>query len=154
MSTFYFDSSGIVKRFVSETGSAWTINLFKPSDGNRIYIARLTPVEVISAIIRRKNTGSLSKAQADNAMRRFERSLTGRYVFVEIRAVIADEAMRVAKVHGLRGYDAVQLAAALFANQERLNIGASELTFVSADNNLNNAATAEGLTVDNPNNHP
>jgi len=154
MSAFYFDSSGIVKRFVSETGSAWTINLFKPSGGNRIYIARLTPVEVVSAITRRKNNGSLSTARADKAMRRFERSLSGRYVFVEIRAAIADEAMRVAKAHGLRGYDAVQLAAALLTNQERLHIGASALTFVSADNNLNNAATAEGLVVDNPNNHP
>jgi hypothetical protein len=28
------------------------------------------------------------------------------------------------------------------------------LAFISADNHLNSAAAAEGLSVDNPNNHP
>jgi predicted nucleic acid-binding protein len=50
---YFFDSSALVKRFARETGTAWVINLFKPASGNRIYIARITYVEVISAIVRR-----------------------------------------------------------------------------------------------------
>ena len=62
--------------------------------------------------------------------------------------------MAMAEKHRLRGYDAVQLAAALELNSIRLAMGGQTLVFVSADVNLNNSASAEGLTVDNPNLHP
>lgn len=85
MPPFFFDTSGLVKRFNRETGSAWTINLLKPSSGNTIYIARITAVEAVSALTRRMRVGSLTGKQADKAMQRFERGLAGRYAFVEIR---------------------------------------------------------------------
>ncbi len=62
--------------------------------------------------------------------------------------------MRLAEKHFLRGYDAVQLAAALELRAELQAAGATNLTFVSADDALNLAASVEGLTVENPNNHP
>ena len=62
-------------------------------------------------------------------------------------------AMSLAEAHRLRGYDAVQLAAALQVLVACSALGAP-LTFVSADANLNAAAAAEGLTVDNPVLHP
>jgi hypothetical protein len=49
----------------------------------------------------------------------------------------------------LRGYDAVQLAAALEVHSH-----APSLTLLSADAGLNAAGAAEGLAVDDPNNHP
>ncbi len=154
MQGFFFDTSGLVKRFNRETGTGWTIGLCRPSGGNTIYIAHITAVEVVSALTRLTLGKKITAAQSAKAIGRFERTLAGRYAFIEIRPAIVVEAMRLAKTYGLRGYDAVQLAAALSANRERLNIGASGLTFISADNKLNNAAAAEGLAVDNPNNHP
>jgi hypothetical protein len=59
------------------------------------------------------------------------------------------QAALLADTHALRGYDAVQLAAAL---DVRLQV--PMLTLVSADDELNAAATAEGLPVENPNAHP
>jgi len=143
-----------VKRFVRETGSGFVISLVKPSNHHTIYIARLTNVEVISAITRRENIGNLSVIEADKAIARFERSLQSRYALVEIDEKLVENAMSIVKTHGLRGYDAVQLAAALQVNAKRLAIGASAITFISADNSLNNAAAAEGLAIDNPNNYP
>ena len=67
-------------------------------------------------------------------------------------AVITD-AMRLSEAHGLRGYDAVQLAVALELENRFKAQNLSSIIFVSADDNLNSAAQAEGLTVDNPNNH-
>lgn len=154
MTPYFFDTSGLVKKFSREIGTAWTLNLLKPSGKNTIYIARITTVEVVSALTRRARGGSLTITQANKAIQRFERSLFGRYAIVEIRPAIANRAMLLAKIHGLRGYDAVQLAAALTANDERLSIGASALTLISADNALNAAASLEGLAIDNPNNHP
>ena len=59
------------------------------------------------------------------------------------------EASRLADSHVLRAYDAVQLAAAL--DVHRLD---PSLTLLSADVELNAAALAEGLAVDDPNSHP
>ncbi|MEK6304636.1 MAG: hypothetical protein AABO41_28465 [Acidobacteriota bacterium] len=60
----------------------------------------------------------------------------------------------MAEKHALRGYDAVQLAAALKANEERVSNGLAPLTVVSADAELNDAARAEGLNVENPTSYP
>ena len=62
--------------------------------------------------------------------------------------------MDLAQAYGLRGYDAVQLAASLDVNAERRGYGLPPLTLVSADADLNQAATAEGLAIENPNDHP
>lgn len=62
--------------------------------------------------------------------------------------------MQIADKHELRGYDAVQLASAIETDRLRRANGLSSIIFVSADNALNSAAQAEGLTIDNPNNYP
>lgn len=54
----------------------------------------------------------------------------------------------------LRGYDAIQLAAALVLSGLPLHIHGGSVLFVAADNNLLSAAQSEGLDVDNPNAHP
>lgn len=108
MAAFFFDTSGLVKRFVSEKGSRFITGLVKPSNRQTIYLARLTSVEVVSAIVRRKNTGSLSVASANKSLTRFTRTLQNRYAFVEINENLTDKAIDLAKKHGLRGYDAVQ----------------------------------------------
>ena len=153
MPAYFFDSSALVKRFAGEAGSSWVIGILKPSAKNKIYIAAITSVEVIAAVERRKRTGNLSVIEANKAVQRFERSLTNRYAFVEVNQNVINRAHLIVKNHGLRGYDAVQLAACLIANAERIALGASPLVLISADKELNGAATAEKLTVDNPNNH-
>ena len=67
--------------------------------------------------------------------------------------VLARLSSALADRYGLRGYDAVQLAAAVAAQARLSRISNSRLIFVSADNDLNNAALAEGLAVENPNDH-
>jgi hypothetical protein len=62
--------------------------------------------------------------------------------------------MAVAEQHALRGYDAMQLAAALETSVHRSALGMDPLVFASADSELNAVAGAEGLTVEDPNAHP
>ena len=154
MAAHFFDSSSLVKRYVKEVGTAWIFSLVRPSTGNRLYLARIAGAEIITALTRKQRTGEISTAEMNKAIRRFEREYPNKFVLIEVAPVVIQSAMNLAKKYPLRGYDAVQLAAALSANQIRQNAGASSLTFISADNNLNNAASSEGLTVDNPNNHP
>jgi predicted nucleic acid-binding protein len=151
---FFCDSSAIVKRYVNEIGSNFVDGLADLKSGNVILLARITRVEVVSAIARRLKNGSVTAADAQNAVAAFQHDLTNNYFTVEITPVLLSVAMSLATRHALRGYDAVQLAAALEANDERIANGLPPLTLVSADTDLNAAAQAEGLNVENPNNYP
>jgi len=153
VAVYFLDSSAVVKRYVSETGTAWILSLTDPVVGNHIHIARITGVEVVSAITRRMHSGSLSTADAATALSDFRYDFSRAYRIVDISASLIVHAMQLAEIHALRGYDAVQLAAALEVNSYRLTLGIPIFTLVSADTALNAAATAEGLTVDDPNDH-
>ena len=154
MAGFFCDSSAIVKRYVNEIGSNFVDGLADLNSGNVILLARITRVEVVSAIARRLKNGSVTAADAQNAVTAFQHDLTNNYFTVEITPVLLSVAMSLATKHALRGYDAVQLAAALEANDERIATGLPPLTLVSADTDLNTAAQAEGFSVENPNNYP
>jgi uncharacterized protein len=154
VAAFFCDSSAIAKRYVAETGSAYVDNLADVNNGNIILLARITWVEVAAAIARRLKGGSLNITDAQNALALFQHDLTNNYFTVEITSVLLSEAMRLATKHALRGYDAVQLAAALAANNTRIANALPPLTLVSADRELNDSAQTEGLLVENPNNYP
>jgi predicted nucleic acid-binding protein len=154
MPAYFLDSSALVKRYTIEVGTAWVISLFKPAAANRIYVARITSVEVISALTRRMRSGSIAQADYVKALARFRRAFAGKFRIVEISAALTERAEGLAEKHALRAYDAVQLAAALTINDSRVGAGAEAITLVSADDPLNAAAALEGLTVENPNLHP
>jgi hypothetical protein len=67
---------------------------------------------------------------------------------------VIDQATRLLERHPLRAYDAIHLAMALIANEQLLTNNLSPLTFLSADQRLNEVAVVEGLAVDNPNHYP
>jgi predicted nucleic acid-binding protein len=149
-----FDSSAIVKRYSRETGTAWVRTLTDPTSSNIIYLARITEVEVVCAISRQAKKGSISATDAASAITRFCGEFASRYKVVEITSSLTWQAMQQTQKHHLRAYDAVQLAAALQVNNECLALGISSFMLISSDIALNTAAAAEGLAVDDPNNHP
>lgn len=154
MAGYFFDTSAVVKRYVSERGSAWVNVLTNPAARNSIYIVRITAVEVASAVARRARGGSFSAADGSLFLVWFRQDYAHQYRLSGVTPTLIAEAMDLAEAHGLRGYDAVQLAAGLRANAQRRARGISGLTFVSADVALLAAATAEGLAVEDPNTHP
>jgi uncharacterized protein len=113
MAVYFFDSSVLVKRHVDEAGSARVRSLTRVKARHTLYIARITAVEITSAITRRQRGRHLSAAQAGAILGHFRRHLTDRYAILEITPSLLADAMRLARAHGLRAYDAVQLAAAL-----------------------------------------
>ena len=122
--------------------------------GNSIYLAEITPVEVVSAITRRGRGSGLSPANALTALTAFQNDYPSQYLPISITPVLLAEAMRVAQKHALHGYDAVQLACVLEINRQHIAVGLPPVTLISADTELNTAAMAEGLLVEDPNNHP
>ncbi len=154
MAHYYLDSSALVKLYAAETGTAWVTDLCAPTSGHVVNIVRITGAELIAALFRRAQGGSLALTDAQVATARFRHDLANRYEIIEVTESLIDAAMRLAETHALRGYDAVQLAAALELQSARTAFALPPLTFVCADNRLNAVALAEGLMVDNPNDHP
>jgi predicted nucleic acid-binding protein len=154
MSVFFFDSSAVTKRYVRETGTAWIINIFRPKLLNRIYVAEIALVEVISAPTRRHRGKTITTDNFTKVSNRFRRNFADKFFKTEVNLSVIEQAAALAGKHALRGYDAVQLASAVNLHSRRQKAGLPPLVFISADNDLNVAAQAEGLQIDNPNNHP
>lgn len=123
MTDYFFDSSALVKRYVLETGTNWIVSICDPPAGNTIFLAQITSVSA------------------------------NQYFFVDITDALINRAMTLADNHALRGYDAVQLAAALILQDQRQSLNLPDCQFISADSALNAAAASEGLQTDDPNLH-
>ena len=153
MAIYFLDSSALVKRYISETGSNWVCNLFDPSLGNQFFIAAIAGVEIVSAITRRAKNGGINVADAIAVRDQFKQDFQTEYQIIEISDKIINSAINIAESYALRGYDAVQLASGRELNILCIANGLNGVNFVSADNNLNTAAIGEGLIIENPNNH-
>lgn len=150
MADYYFDSSAIAKRYLTEVGSQWVVTLLADA-AHRVVTAGVTGPEVIATIVRRARAGTLPGAQL--LLQRFRSDFGVRYLPVEVDPQLIAAAIRLAEKHALRGYDAVHLAAALGAHANWA-IHPSSFALVSADIELNTAAQAEGLFVEDPNAYP
>jgi predicted nucleic acid-binding protein len=148
---YFFDSSAIVKRYVNEKGTAWVVESTNPASGARVYIASVTGVEVIAALARKRKGNELTPLFAAAAISEFHNYFQTEYKIVSITSSVIARSIDRANAHALRGYDAIQLGAALEVNGRRVALGVvTPLTLVTADNELLLAAAAEGLLTDNP----
>ena len=154
MNVYYLDSSALVKRYVTETGSAWLRTLTAATSHNPVVIARIAWVEVVAALARRQREGTLARQDLLEVIRRFRYHLDTQYQVVELDGPLAELAGELVMHHPLRAYDAVQLAAAEQVQADLARAQGPVLTFVSADDRLLSVAQAEGLSTDNPNLHP
>jgi predicted nucleic acid-binding protein len=150
MSQFFFDSSALVKRYLTEIGSPWVDAQTDPTAGNAIVVAEITRVEVAAALAaRHRASGGITRVERDRLFRLLAQHVVAEYRAIPISIAVTDHAMQLTQQHRLRGYDAMQLASAL-----AVAAVLPGLVFVAADDDLLAAARAEGLAAENPNAHP
>ena len=121
-----------------------------------IYVARITAVELD---LRRRAPPQRQNAHAParlSILHRFGKHLDGRYVVVEVTPSLLDDATAPGKrPRALRLRRRAQAACSLLeVNRIHQAAGSGSVILISADRDLNVAATAEGLLVENPNSHP
>ena len=104
--------------------------------------ARLSAVEVASALARRCREGAFPPAERDRALAALELDLNALRT-VELSTPVVLEARALLVRHPLRTGDAIQLASALLLRRE---LG-EPVTFAAYDDRLKAAAKAEGLVV-------
>lgn len=112
-------------------------------------VCALARVEVPAAIWRKHRLGELSRDDAAVLVAAFEQDWFGAadapevFAVVGVGPVVLEAAAREVALHPLRGYDAVQLAAALVARSADPDLG----TFACFDVRLADAARAEGFHI-------
>jgi uncharacterized protein len=154
VSHYYLDTSAQVKYYVSEPGSAWirqVVDSTDPDTGKRInhlFTAIITVAEAAAAFAIIARIGRVSEQMRDRMFDRYMKTVTNHYHLLPVNQALIDLAAALTQRHPLKGYDAVQLAAAMRL-QAVLPPGHS-LIFVAGDDILITAAETEGLAVDNP----
>jgi uncharacterized protein len=148
---YYFDASAVVKRYIDEAGSNWVRKITDPTSEHSTMIAEITLAEVAAAFAAQgRAPGGLTQTQRDRALSRFLQDCDEHFLLLPVDRPVIDRAVELTQKHRLRGYDAVQLAAALVTSEMLLAEGISSLVLVTADNDLVTAADSEQLPIENP----
>lgn len=145
MPSFFFDTSALAKRYIQESGSAWVLGICKNAETDLIFIADITEVELVSALFRRSKGGSLTGAEMTAALVQFDNELSNQYIILDFSFELLSNARRLVETYALRGYDAIQLAAAIKCDTKQKFLGSLPVTLVSSDNELIDAAIGKGL---------
>lgn len=153
MTTYYVDSSALVKRYVNETGSDWIQALCIPAAGHTLALAHIGLVELAAALAMKVRQGTLDTTMRDALLRDVQHDAAAQYWLIDIDQAIVVRAMVLTHDYKLRGYDAVHLASALFLRDTLQGHGLSAPVVLTADLELLDAAQAEGLLTEDPNQH-
>ncbi len=105
----YFDTSALVKLLVGERYSDHVRSVFLSA--GRAVTHRIAWAELMAGLAKARNLGRVDEARLREAVRDAERVWAGLDV-VETDPPLVRRAGELALTHGLRGYDAVHLAAA------------------------------------------
>ncbi len=140
----YLDASALVKRYVAEPGSTEIDQLIAAAE--IVGTAIISRVEVAAALAKSVRMGVLSPDAAAESLQAF-RTEWFDLARIQLTEMAISRADILAWEHGLRGYDAVQLAAALVWQEA---MGAS-VTMATFDRQLWAAAKKEGLLFYPPN---
>jgi hypothetical protein len=153
VTTYYLDTSALIKRYVDEVGSDW-LRAMLDAQQDVALVIHLVIVEVTSALTRRLRENVLTSAEYIQTQNAFRADCLNEYELIAAVGEIIDQANPLLERYPLRAYDAVHLAAAVVANRRLLANDLAPLIFISSDDRLLAAAAAEGLATDNPNHHP
>jgi predicted nucleic acid-binding protein len=133
----YFDTSAFVPLVIAEQGSGRARALWDAAD--RVTSARLIYPEARAALAHAHRIGRLTNAQLRRAVSGVD-ELYDQLDIVELDDALARKSGALAETHGLRGYDAVHLAAAETLRDP-------DLVLVAGDGALLAAGATTGLAT-------
>ncbi len=136
----YLDTSALVKRYVAETGSNDVAELLKNSEYQAASI--VTEAEFPAALGKAWRTGGITERDAQAVLRAWEKDRE-ELLWIQLPQNTARHGGQLAWQDGLRGYDAIHLATALWW---QANLG-EPLVVATYDRELWRAAGKHGLGV-------
>lgn len=152
MNYFWLDASAVVKRYITETGTANMQYFFTHVHPNRMMICRpMTVGEVVSIFVRRKNSRQITPAYFNQVKQLFEIEIRQSSDIVKIRPteIQEDASVEFIEAYSINSTDALILQCAI-DNTIELQVKGNNLVLVSSDKRLLGAAQGEGLLTFNP----
>ena len=135
----YVDTSALVKLYVEESGTLGVVARVEHAEA--VATALITYAEARAALARHRREGWITATDLRRAVRELDRDWRT-YNIVDLSDSLVHSAGALAERHALRGYDAVQLAAAM-----ELQAVGGPVEFCAFDGRLNRAARRERLVV-------
>lgn len=140
MTFAYFDTSALIKRYVSEKGSARVVSLLRRHD---LLSSAITPVEVMSALCRRKRNGELSDEDFAVTLSRVQGERT-RWELVELGPTVLSRAEEIVQgIVPMRSSEAIHVASLVTFQAA----SGTRIPFVTGDDRQREAAAYIGLDV-------
>ena len=140
MTFAYFDTSALIKRYVSEKGSTRVVSLLRRHD---LLSSAITPVEVMSALCRRKRNGELSNEDFAATLSRVHGERT-RWELVELGRTVLSRAEEIVQgIVPMRSLDAIHVASLVTFQAA----SGTRIPFVTGDDRQRQAAAQIGLDV-------
>lgn len=136
----FWDASAIVPLLVVETSSQRLQSIL--AQDSAMFVWWGSAIECVSALARRERDGALDPPATTLALERL-RQLADAWHEIDPSDAVREAAARFLRVHPLRAADALQLAAAFLAAEQR----PASLTMVTLDERLATAARKEGFAV-------
>jgi len=136
----YLDASAAVKRYVTEPGTAEVRQVIEAS--SIVGTGLISRAEIAAALAKAARMGVLLPEEAEAASEAFRVEWPD-FIRIQITEALVARADSLAWQHGLRGYDAVHLAAAL-TWQEGMG---EPVTLATFDKRLWESARQSGLLV-------
>lgn len=136
----YLDASAAVKRYVTEPGTVEVQQAIEES--SMVGTGLISRAEIVAALAKAVRMGALLPGEAEAAVEAF-RTEWSDFIRIQITEALVVRADSLAWQHGLRGYDAVHLAAAL-TWQEGMGESVTMATF---DRQLWESVRQSGLLV-------
>jgi predicted nucleic acid-binding protein len=136
----YFDTSALVKRYVAESGSCEVARLLAEAEYQAVSI--VAEAELPAALARAVRAGTLTQRDGATALKAWEQDRDD-LLWIQLPQATTRLASQLAWQDGLRGYDAIHLATALWW---QANLG-QQLVVVTYDRELWRAAGQHGLSV-------
>jgi uncharacterized protein len=143
---YFLDTSALVKLYVQEPGTERLLSVVNARQADRFAILSVASVEARSAIRRRERAGDMDAQSADLVLDALRADIETMFITQGVTESLIDLASVMVDRHGLRAYDAMQLAGSLM-------VGATEphgSIFVCSDRQLLNAAQSERCRIFDP----
>ena len=144
MPIYYLDTSALMKRYWTETGSDVIAELFEGlGDSDALATSQLTVLEMNSALARFLESRQTTRGEYQRMLDQFARDIDDYgFKFMSIHNELVTEAVSVVREYSLRALDALHFTSAIAASELP---GNQNLYMVSADRKIIEACVRHGM---------
>ncbi len=111
----FIDTSSLIKRYVEEDGSDVIDRYF--SDNDIIYISPITPIEIRSALKRKKREHTVDKQTYETAIQLWDLDINN-FMGIEFNKELVSRVIEIVELYTVKTLDAIQIGSCIISGAE------------------------------------